>query len=148
MMELVLPPDSLVLPGDVVSRMSEPDAPKPVKMGPGLFQDSDSLVASKAGILKVKSANRIYVDNNQKRYVALKDELIIGIIEERLGENYRVDIGASYSALLNGLAFEGATRKNRPILKVGDLVYCKLSLADRDMTPEVVCVSSTGKRDG
>jgi exosome complex component RRP40 len=36
----------------------------------------------------------------------------------RLGESYKVDIGAGQSALLDGLAFEGATRRSKPNLKV------------------------------
>ena len=37
----------------------------------------------------------------------------------RSGENWRVDIGAAHMANLDGLAFEGATKRNRPNLKVG-----------------------------
>ena len=45
---------------------------------------------------------------------------MIGIIVEKHGENYVVDIGAPFSASLPVLAFEGATRRNRPNLQV----YC------------------------
>ena len=43
---------------------------------------------------------------------------MIGVIEEKHGENYVVNIGAPSSALLPVLAFEGATRRNRPNLQV------------------------------
>ena len=46
------------------------------------------------------------------------------------------------------LAFEGATKKNRPAVAVGDLVYAKLLVASRDMEPELVCVDSYGKKAG
>ena len=39
----------------------------------------------------------------------------------RSGENWRVDIGAAHMATLDGLAFEGATKRNRPNLKVRGL---------------------------
>ena len=45
-------------------------------------------------------------------------EPVVGTIALRLGEGYRVDIGAGQYASLDGLAFEGATRRSRPNLKV------------------------------
>ena len=36
----------------------------------------------------------------------------------RVGENWRVDIGAAHNASLDGYAFEGATKRNKPNLKV------------------------------
>lgn len=37
----------------------------------------------------------------------------------KYGEYYRVDIGSAHPAILPYLAFEGATRRNRPNLEVG-----------------------------
>ena len=45
--------------------------------------------------------------------------------------------GISEPASLSYLAFEGATKKNRPAVSVGDLVYAKLVVASRDMEPRV-----------
>ena len=42
---------------------------------------------------------------------------------------YRVDIGTAEAASLSYLAFEGATKRNRPNVNVGDLVYAKLLVA-------------------
>lgn len=42
---------------------------------------------------------------------------MIGVIL-RTGRVYRVDIGASQSASLPELAFEGATKRNKPIVQV------------------------------
>jgi exosome complex RNA-binding protein Rrp4 len=42
----------------------------------------------------------------------------VGVVTARLGESYRVDIGSAHSANLDALAFEGATKRNRPNLKV------------------------------
>jgi exosome complex component RRP40 len=47
---------------------------------------------------------------------------------------------------LSYLAFEGATKKNRPEINVGDLVFCKVILSNPDLEPELVCVDSTGKK--
>ena len=46
------------------------------------------------------------------------DESVIGIIAEKYGENFAVDIGGPFTASLPVLAFEGATRRNRPNLQV------------------------------
>ena len=43
---------------------------------------------------------------------------MVGIVEERHTETYKVEIGSSLPASLSVLAFEGATKKNRPNLKV------------------------------
>lgn len=54
----------------------------------------------------------------QLQYVAHPPEPIIGIITARHAEGYRVDIGTSSSASLDALAFEGATKRSKPNLKV------------------------------
>jgi exosome complex component RRP40 len=50
--------------------------------------------------------------------VPAAQESVIGTVIARSGENWRVDIGAAHMANLDGLAFEGATKRNRPSLKV------------------------------
>jgi exosome complex RNA-binding protein Rrp4 len=53
------------------------------------------------------------------QYVPAAQESVIGVITQKLGEGFRVDIGSAYYALLDGLAFEGASKRNKPNLKVG-----------------------------
>lgn len=55
-------------------------------------------------------------------YHPVKGEIVIGIIERKYGEDWQVDIGYSHSAILPQLAFDGATKKNCPKFKRGDLV--------------------------
>ena len=43
---------------------------------------------------------------------------MIGVIAQKIGEGYRVDIGSAHFASLDGLAFEGASKRNKPNLKV------------------------------
>lgn len=45
-------------------------------------------------------------------------EPVVGTVALRAGEGYRVDIGAGQFATLDGLAFEGATKRSKPNLKV------------------------------
>lgn len=40
------------------------------------------------------------------------------------------------------MAFEGATKRQKPDLQAGDAVYARLLSAHREMEPELVCVDS------
>lgn len=57
------------------------------------------------------------------QYVPALQESVIGVILGRSGEGWRVDIGSAHPALLDGLAFEGATKRSKPNLKVRDLLH-------------------------
>ena len=48
------------------------------------------------------------------------------------------------AALLHRLGFEGATKRNKPELKIGDVVYCRVSLAHADLDTEVTCTTTSG----
>jgi exosome complex component RRP40 len=63
-----------------------------------------------------------------KRYTPSPPEPVLGIITARHAEGYRVDIGSSQSASLDGLAFEGASKRNKPNLKVKTTTHFPLSL--------------------
>jgi exosome complex component RRP40 len=73
--------------------------------------------------------------------------MIIGIIRDTHAENYKVDIGGAHYANLSTLGFEGATKKNRPNLHVGDLIYARVVLANKDMEPELQCISARNKAE-
>ncbi|KAL7512304.1 hypothetical protein ACHAXN_009241 [Cyclotella atomus] len=67
---------------------------------------------------------------------------VLGIIEDQKAsaDYYKVNIFASHSALLHVLSFEGATKRNRPQLEPGSLIYCRIvkSFGGR-MDMEVSC---------
>ncbi|KAL1736563.1 exosome complex exonuclease RRP40 [Schizophyllum commune] len=136
-----------VLPGEQV-----PAQHVNLKLGPGLRQEEGSgkIVATKAGTVHHSPNNaRWWVDANSRRYVPAAQESVLGVVTLRVGEAFRVDIGAAHNANLDGLAFEGATKRNRPQLKVGSLVYARVSLAHRDMDPELECFDAqTRKAEG
>jgi exosome complex component RRP40 len=52
------------------------------------------------------------------QYVAVKGDTVIGIVTAKAGDVFRLDIGSSELATLSYLAFEGATKRNRPDVKV------------------------------
>lgn len=77
--------------------------------------------------------------SNYKRYIPNHHDRVIGIVEERMGDYYRCNIFGPHSALLPTLAFEGATKRNKPNLSTGSTVYCRVVSAPRDIDPELSC---------
>lgn len=75
----------------------------------------------------------------------MRGETVVGIVTQKLGDIYKVDIGASDQASLSYLAFEGSTKRERPDIQIGDLVFARLLTASKDMESELVCVNSLGK---
>ncbi|KAG8754039.1 exosome non-catalytic core subunit rrp40 [Serendipita sp. 396] len=145
-----------VLPGDIVT----PKYTNNLKLGPGLHQPQAAssegsenhktiIVATCAGTLESKGKNKYYVEANGKRYVPAGQEPVVGVVTARMGEAYRVDIGSAHPATLDALAFEGATKRNRPNLRVGSLVYARVSLANKNLEPELECFDGqTHKSEG
>jgi exosome complex RNA-binding protein Rrp4 len=68
---------------------------------------------------------------------------VIGIVEDQRASSdyYRINIYGSHPALLHVLSFEGATKRNRPQLDPGALVYCRVvrGFGGGRMDPEVSC---------
>ena len=111
-------PNTVVLPGDHVPL----PVTNKVRLGPGLKLQGSEAVAIKCGILRKRKPGSIWVDSSQKRPFSVVNENVIGIVVGRPGENYSIDIGTHRQGSLSSLAFEGATKRNRPFLNIGDLV--------------------------
>ncbi|XP_012055894.1 PREDICTED: exosome complex component RRP40 [Atta cephalotes] len=143
--DVVMPGDSLT---NITSFKKENKNEKEIViLGPGLRREDDAVLICKAGVLRKREPAVYYVDSYQKRYIPSRGENIVGIVTQKSGDIYKVDIGGSEQATLSYLAFEGATKKNRPDIQIGDLVYGKLLVASKDMEPELVCVDSHGKEN-
>ncbi len=46
------------------------------------------------------------------------EDMVLGVVLEKHSETVKVDLGSASAAVLPMLAFEGASRKNRPNLNV------------------------------
>lgn len=77
-------------------------------------------------------------------------DTVIAVIHHSSTESYHCTITpATPLATLPHLSFPSASKKTRPILAPGALVYARVSLANKHMDPELECVHpSTGKADG
>ncbi|XP_069092557.1 exosome complex component RRP40 [Pleurodeles waltl] len=156
--QVVLPGDVLLLPsfgrepdGALGLQLNSAAASARVVCGPGLRRrggGETALLVSKCGLLRHKEPAVYWVQSQQKRYVPVKGDLVIGIVTAKSGDVFKVDIGGSEQAYLSYLAFEGATKKNRPNVQVGDLIYGQFIVANRDMEPELACIDSCGRPNG
>mmetsp|Transcript_2225 Transcript_2225/g.6338 ORF Transcript_2225/g.6338 Transcript_2225/m.6338 type:complete len:229 (-) Transcript_2225:101-787(-) len=127
----------LCLPGD--------DVPA-VEAGPGsgVLRDLDGFTyATTAGVLRTGVESS--VENLRQRYIPRTGDRIVGIVSARLGEKYKVDIRAPASAYLPTLSFNGASRRNRPALEIGSLVYAWVEDVQPDHT-ELSCVDPETKK--
>ena len=84
----------VVIPGDLIGEI--PDEKK-VILGPGLTREGVEVRAIKCGLLKSKGVQGnhpvFWVDTHNKRYVPVKGENVLGIVTNKGGDNFRVDIG-------------------------------------------------------
>ena len=114
--------------------------------GYGIKAIAGHLVASQAGMLE-NSKSHISIANNRKRYIPNIGDFVVGIIISKHSENYRVDIGGPLLASTDLLAFENASKRNRPNLAVGAVIYARLVSNDADFEPELECMNADGKSD-
>ncbi|KAG6038776.1 hypothetical protein E4U41_003708 [Claviceps citrina] len=142
-----------VLPGDSIDPHLIPSHPKkPLRLGPGLRHiPPNQVVPTLAGqFVTDRPKNAIRVETSHGRYLPRVGELVIGTVQKSAADVYYVSL-SDYTApaLLPQLSFESATKKTRPILAAGALVYARVSMANKHMDAELECVSpATGKADG
>lgn len=58
------------------------------------------------------------------------EDMVLGVVLEKHLENAKVDLGSAVPASLSMLAFEGATRKNRPNIQVRPPPNNKCSMSE------------------
>ena len=135
-----------VLPGDNVTEYIR--STKHIKIGDGLRYDKEKIIATCAGRLK-QHRQTWFVMTNNKRYLPANQDRVVGIVLDRAGSDgqggdlYRLNIGGPHPALLSNLDFEGATKRNKPSLGVGALVYGRVTSTTLD--PVLSC--KLGPRD-
>eukprot|EP00727_Mastigamoeba_balamuthi_P004208 m51a1_g13785 hypothetical protein (250) ;mRNA; r:328066-329012 len=137
--------DTFVMPGDALCGATGAE----IRAGPGIAAVGDAVIASRAGLVRYRDKQRFYyIDNSQRRYVPAVEDYVIGVVTDKNANGFSVDIGAAALATLPAMAFEGATKRNRPTLNKGSLVYARVVVANRDMEPELECMSIRKKAEG
>ena len=79
-------------------------------------------------------------------YSPKENDLVIGIISQKSYETYRVNILASKEASLNSIDFQGATRKSKPNLIVGDVVFAKVEKENKFSNAILTCKTNTNSK--
>ncbi|KAI9708841.1 MAG: exosome non-catalytic core subunit rrp40 [Chrysothrix sp. TS-e1954] len=145
----------LLLPGDTVQQELLPTSKssKTVTLGPGLRHTPPSTinVTTPGTVLTDQRKNALWIESNGRgHYVPAAGDLVLATVHHSSTDFYHCAI-TDYAtfAMLPQLAFEGATKKTRPVLQTGSLVYARVSQANKHMDAELECVhSSSGKAEG
>jgi hypothetical protein len=151
----VLPPAPVPLP--------LPSPPTILKLGPGIRLDGNTPIVSRAGTLmrtlgteKTKTG-RVPVEKWHVERVPTRmytpsvgDPVVLTILQRSpYGTECYLCSYAPHAPplLLPYLAFENATRRNKPELKAGDLVYARVIRVGRG-EGEVECLAASGRAEG
>lgn len=107
-----------------------------------------NLVSKRCGILLCDESGKALEDPNEevfkslgKYYSPKVDDPVIGIIVQKSSEFYKVDIGTYTYAILNANEFEGATKKQKPNLNMGDLIFSRVLKVNKFDAPLLSCIS-------
>ena len=153
----------ILLPGDEVpkDRLPRTNSNNPLKLGPGLRLLSQSASSNSNHVLTATQAGMITTDAKRntvslhsfsnRRYIPTPNDLIIAQIHHSSADYFHCIVTPHTAhAMLGQLSFEGATKKTRPMLKQGDLVYARvLSIGvGAGAEVELTCVNpATGKSE-
>lgn len=136
----------ILLPGDVPTNLKSFNGA--LLLGPGLRRhptEQNAVVVTKCGTFCHKPPNVYWINTQQKRYIPKVGETVVGVVVAKRGDILKIDIEGSELASLSIYSFEGATKKQKPDVQIGDAVFAKLLSASREMEPELVCVDSLFK---
>jgi exosome complex component RRP40 len=150
----------VVLPGEQIN-VPPSSGGRKTTIGVGLYENQKkdgnadiSVVSHTTGILKKNrnaknGSDSYWVDTNRTRYYAKLGDQVVGVIEEKGGDFYVVNIFSGFHCILSRLAFEGATKRSKPELKKGDVVYARVSAATDEtntLDTELSCLSPAGSK--
>lgn len=144
----------MIIPGDSI----EIDNSENVKItiGPGIYKNpiTQTIIPANAGLLSQKINKKhtnqvIFIESNSKRYIPQVNDFVIGTITGVIGESYKVQLQQySTPSILPMMAFPNATKKNRPNLQNGQVVYARVSQAIPEIDIELECIDPTTGKEG
>jgi exosome complex component RRP40 len=129
--------------------------------------DISRIFATLAGDLTFRPPDRFFILYQPKFYTPLVGDTVIGIVTEEKtsttsstslqgvaagGEGsgpeiaYKVRLQGSSIGLLPQLAFDGASKRNKPTLAVGAAVFCRVATVSKHLEPELSCCVVSGPR--
>ena len=72
-------------------------------------------------------------------------DVVLGTIISKSAEVYKIDIKSYAYGLLGASDFEGATKKTKPNLKIGDLIFTRVLKINKFDVPLLTCLSEVSK---
>ena len=145
--------DEFVLPGDTIALSTLPsplNSTCSITLGPGLHYDRETcaFTSHAAGHIREPSSLNYYVDGHRPCASSLlTGDLVLGVVVRRQLESVLVDIGYNELASLSLYDFEGSTKRTKPNVDRGDVIYGRLKI-DGECQPQILCINEDGKADG
>ena len=148
-----------MLPGEELLPDELPRSKKgTLTLGPGVrhivggSEATPNILTTTSGALKIDNKKgALWLEHaTGGRYQPTVGDLVIAQIHHSSADTWHCILTPHTPlALLGQLAFEGTTKKNKPNLKAGDLVYARISKCSKWEDTEIECFNSaTGKSEG
>lgn len=80
------------------------------------------------------------------QYLPNKNDLVIGVVKIKTADNFILDIGAPFDGVLGGLEFDGVTKRNKPNLKPGTPVFCRVTEYSKYTGARLSCMNKTANK--
>uniref|UniRef100_A0A7E4UMF7 Ribosomal RNA-processing protein 40 n=1 Tax=Panagrellus redivivus TaxID=6233 RepID=A0A7E4UMF7_PANRE len=137
-----------VIPGDKIVPENAVSAGKKRKLcGRGIVVHEGDAFASVSGFVH-ESDDKLWVNSFYRRYFPQSADKVIGIVTLKIGDFWRVDIGGIEKAEIEFTQFENATKKNRPDVRIGDMLYGNVTVINKHLEPVMSCVDAAGNARG
>jgi exosome complex RNA-binding protein Rrp4 len=114
---------------------------------------SGNLISKKCGILLCDKNGKVVENTSEevfrslgKYYSPKEEDVVLGIIVQKSSEFVKVDISTYSHAILNTKDFEGATKKLKPIINLGDIIFARVSKVNKFDAPVLSCLSEHGNK--
>lgn len=140
-------PHYLILPGESlpISKLSSLRKVRTCKRELDVDQ-RHNIIAKQAGLLCVHE-DKISINSNPIHYFPEVDDFVIVQITGKNSELYFCDLGNGLNYNLNQLEFEGATKKNKPSLSVGQIVFARVLELNYHLKGKLSCIDPRSKKE-
>uniref|UniRef100_A0A914Z2Q6 Ribosomal RNA-processing protein 40 n=1 Tax=Panagrolaimus superbus TaxID=310955 RepID=A0A914Z2Q6_9BILA len=95
-----------------------------------------------------ENKEKIWINTFSQKYFPQTADKVIGIVTQKIGDFWKVDISGIEKAEIDFMSFENATKRNRPDVRIGDLLYGNIKVINKHLSPVMSCVNDLGKARG
>jgi exosome complex RNA-binding protein Rrp4 len=148
MKSAVIEPKKVVAGDNVTDFATESGLDVELGRGISIHSRNDHYICLSEGTGSIHATNPSYIclESSSRIYIPQVGDKVIGVIDDRGTDFYRVNIFSTTPAILNRLGFDGATKRNKPEFKSGDLVYASIVSSDSNLDVEITCITESGLR--